>query len=162
MNNNMTVIFSPTDPVSNPLPDIGQLAQEFQASDWSISEAFMCLIVSAAYADHELAEEEKQEIAALVRRSRTMKRHTQAELAVINQTVNKRMRERDNALQEACQALPHDMRISLFAHCVDIVLADGKLLPQEATFLNTITELMGLDAARAKEVMTVIMHKNRY
>lgn len=162
MSGNMTVIFTPTDPVANPLPDITQLAQEFQASDWSISEAFMCLIVSAAYADHELADEEKQEIAALVRRSRTMKRHTPAELAQINQTVNKRLRERENALQEACQSLPHDMRISLFAHCVDIVLADGKLLPTEATFLNTITELMGLDADRAKEVMTVIMHKNRY
>ncbi len=156
------VIFQPTDAVDNALPDIDLLAQDFQANDWSITEAFMGLILSAAFADGDLAEEERQEIAALVRRSRTMKRLSGSELATVNQTVNQRMNERPNAIEEACQALPTDMRLAIFAHCVDIVLADGKLLQAEAEFLNQITEKMGLDSDRAKEVMSVIMQKNRY
>lgn len=160
--NEFKVIFEPTDTSSSPLPDLDVLAQDFQANDWSIPEAFMGLILSAAFADHELAEEERQEIAALVKRSRTMKRLSDAELAAVNQTVNKRLQERENGIEEACQALPNDMRLSVFAHCVDIVLADGKLLPSEAKFLNEITHMMALDPDRAKDVMSVIMYKNRY
>ncbi len=159
--NDFQILFRPTEPSQAP-PDIDVLMQEFQNNDWSIPEAFMCLVLSAAYADHQLAEEEKQEIAALIRRSRTMKRCTQAELATINQSVVGRMRDRKNAIQEACQALPMDMRPSLFAHCVDIVLADGQLVPSEAEFLNTITGYMGLPAERAQEIQRVILMKNRY
>ncbi|MEQ9507207.1 MAG: tellurite resistance TerB family protein [Hyphomonas sp.] len=155
------VIFKPTEPEQKP-PDIDLMAQEFQTSDWSIHEAYMCLILCAAYADHQLAEEEKQEIAALVKRSRTMKRLTGAELANVNQSVVSRLRERKDALQEACVALPGDMRPSVFAHCVDIVLADGQLLPAEATFLNDITRMMALDANQALEIKRVVMTKNRY
>ena len=48
------VIFKPTEPEQKP-PDIDLMAQEFQTSDWSIHEAYMCLILCAAYADHQLA-----------------------------------------------------------------------------------------------------------
>ena len=54
------------------------------------------------------------------------------------------------------------MRLSVFAHCVDIVLADGELRQAEADFLNRITSMMHLDAERAKQVLTVVMLKNRY
>lgn len=155
------VIFRPTD-TSNAPPDIDTLAQDFQASDWSIPEAFMALILGAAFADHDLAPEERQEIAALIKRSRTMKRLSDAELAAVNQTVNARLNERESAIAEACHALPVDMRVSVFAHCVDITLADGKLLESEAKYLNEITHLLGLEETRAREVMAVIMHKNRY
>ena len=54
------------------------------------------------------------------------------------------------------------MRLSVFAHCVDIVLADGELRQSEADFLNKITSLLRLDADKAKQVLTVVMLKNRY
>lgn len=157
------VIFQPTDQSSNPLPDIDQLAQDFQASEWSIHEAFMGLILAAAFADGDLADEERAEIATLVRRSRTLKGLTGQDLAQVNETVNQRLNERPTtALEEASQAIPQDMRLSVFLYCVEIVLADGKLLSSEAAFLNQITELMGLDSERAKDCMSVIMLKNRY
>lgn len=157
-----TLFTNPINPTTEPLPDLDALAQEFQASDWSITEAFMCLILAAAFADHNLAEEERDEIAALVKRSRTMKRLTSQELASVNKTVNERMKDRPDYLREACQAMPTDMRLAVFAHCVDITLADGQLLAAEADFLNNISELMALNETRAQEVMRVMMYKNRY
>jgi len=159
--NDFQIIFKPTEPAHAP-PDIDLLAQEFQSNDWSIPEAFLCLILSAAYADHQLAEEEKQEIAALIRRSRTMKRHTGTELAELNQAVVLKLRERKDAVKEACQALPVDMRPSIFAHCVDIVLADGQLLQLEAEFLNQITAFLSISADVAQQIQRVVMIKNRY
>ncbi|MEL7479952.1 MAG: tellurite resistance TerB family protein [Pseudomonadota bacterium] len=145
------------------LPDLDALSLDFKAAtDWTIPEAYLCLIISAAFSDGDLAPEEKQEIAALVTRSRTMKRLSQSELAKVNQTVNQRMQERKEGLEQACQALPSDMRLSVFAHCVDIVLADGELRQSEADFLNRITEMLTLDADDAKNILTAVMIKNRY
>jgi uncharacterized tellurite resistance protein B-like protein len=158
------IIFTPTTTEKVPTPlDLDALSSQFgKKSDWSIPEAYMCLILAAAFCDGELASEEKQEIAALVMRSRTMKTLPAAELAKVNVTVNERMKVRPTALEEACNALPPDMRLSVFAHCVDIVLADGELRQSEADFLNRATTFLRIDADKAKQVLAAIMLKNSY
>jgi len=50
----------------------------------------------------------------------------------------------------------------VFAHCVDIILADGSLLPVEADFLNKIMAFMAIDTADGKRVMEVMLVKNRF
>lgn len=149
----------------NAFPDISRLEQEFNdnsESDWTIPEAFLCLLLEAAFADGSLADEEREEIAALVKRSRTMKRLSPQQMSAVNQTVNERMRDRKEGLREACLALPHDMRPSVFAHCVDIVLADRQLRETEEEFLNRITEIMQLDPNMATAIRRVMLIKNRY
>ncbi len=160
----LQMLFRPTTTSEEPsLPDLDALALDFKSqSDWTIPEAYLGLIIAAAFSDGDLAPEERQEIAALVTRSRTMKRLSQGELARTNQTVNERMQSRQNGLEEACLALPSDMRLSVFAHCVDIVLADGELRQSEADFLNRITGMLSLRPDDAKRVLTAIMIKNRY
>ncbi|MGB3624768.1 MAG: tellurite resistance TerB family protein [Henriciella sp.] len=154
-----------TEKSENAFPDLSKLEQEFNEnseSDWTIPEAFLCLLLEAAFADGSLAPEEREEIAALVHRSRTMKRLSPQQMAAVNQTVNERMRERKEGLREACTALPHDMRLSVFAHCVDIVLADRQLRESEEDFLVRITDLMQLDAEMASVIRRVMLIKNRY
>ena len=149
----------------NAFPDISRLEQEFNEnseSDWTIPEAFLCLLLEAAFSDGSIAPEEKDEIAALVKRSRTMKRLSPQQMAAVNQTVNERMRERKDGLREACLALPADMRLSVFAHCVDIVLADRQLRETEETFLNRVIEFMQLDPEMTHAIRTVMLIKNRY
>lgn len=146
-------------------PDLSRLEQEFNEnseSDWTIPEAFLCLLLEAAFADGSLAPEERDEIAALVKRSRTMKRLSPQQMAAVNQTVNERMRERKEGLREACLALPHDMRLSVFAHCVDIVLADRQLRETEEDFLNRISDIMQLDPNMTTAIKRVMLIKNRY
>ncbi|MEQ8557340.1 MAG: tellurite resistance TerB family protein [Henriciella sp.] len=146
-------------------PDISKLEQEFNEnseSDWTIPEAFLCLLLEAAFADGTLAPEEREEIAALVKRSRTMKRLSPQQMAAVNQTVNERMRERKEGLREACLALPVDMRLSVYAHCVDIVLADRQLRETEEDFLNRIAEIMHLDPDMSTAIRRVMLIKNRY
>jgi uncharacterized tellurite resistance protein B-like protein len=54
------------------------------------------------------------------------------------------------------------MRLPIFAHCVDIILADGALLPVEADFLNKIMAYLKLEPADGKRVMEVLLVKNRF
>jgi uncharacterized tellurite resistance protein B-like protein len=145
--------------------DLNKLTEQFKttrATDWSIPEAFLCLLLSAAAADGNVAPEEQAEIQALARRSRALKTVNASQLATANATVMQRLKDRPNGLQEACESLPMDMRLPVFAHCVDIVLADGALLAIEAEFLNKITAYMALESGDAKRILEVMLVKNRF
>jgi uncharacterized tellurite resistance protein B-like protein len=145
--------------------DLNKLTEQFKQqrnTDWSVPEAFLCLLLSAAAADGNVALEEQAEIYALARRSRALKSVAPNQLAAANASVNQRLKARPNGLQEACESLPMDMRLPVFAHCVDIILADGALLPVEADFLNKVMAFLGLDPNDGKRVMEVMLVKNRF
>jgi len=145
--------------------DLNKLTEQFKQqrnTDWSVPEAFLCLILSAAAADGNVALEEQAEIHALARRSRALKTIAPNQLAGANAAVSQRLKTRPNGLQEACESLPMDMRLPVFAHCVDIILADGALLPIEADFLNKIMAFLGIETADGKRVMEVMLVKNRF
>lgn len=144
------------------LSDLAKQANFRPGSDWSIVEAYVCLLLSAASIDGRIAAEEHAEIMALARRSRILKSVDAKQLAQANAVATERTRTRPDGLKEACDALPVDMRLSVFAHCVDIVLADGGLVPAEADFLNRITAYFDLAEVDARRVMEAILIKNRY
>lgn len=135
---------------------------EQRATDWTIGEAFMALHLSAVSADGRLSEEEHAELFALARRSRVLKTYTQDQLAQVNTTVSQRLSQRSEGLVEACESLPHDMRLTVFAHCVDLILADGELHENEADFLNKITAYLGIDRSDAERIQQVLLIKNRF
>ena len=158
-------LFEVAGPTSDSLFDLDQLIEQFKKQrniDWTVPEAFLCLLLSAAIADGRLAPEELAEIEALSRRSRALKSVDASELASVNATISERIRIRPEGLQEACECLPVDMRLPLFAHCVDIVLADGLLLPIEMDFLNRIMTFLAIDPAEGKRVLEVMLIKNRF
>jgi uncharacterized tellurite resistance protein B-like protein len=159
-------IFEPTPEAersgSIDLRDLAARANFKPVSDWSIVEAYVCLLLAAASVDGKVTAEEQGEIIALARRSRVLKSVDGKQLVQANAVATERTRNRPDGLKEACESLPDDMRLSIFAHCVDIVLADGALLPVEADFLNRITAYFNLAEVDARRVMEAILIKNRY
>lgn len=145
--------------------DLDKLTEQFRAyrnTDWSAAEVFLCLLLSAASADGTVCREEQAEIHALACRSRALKSLGPEQLVKANATVAERLRTRPDGLREACESLPADMRLPIFAHCVDIVLSDGALLQIEADYLNRIASFMGIDPAEGKRVLEVMLVKNRF
>ena len=145
--------------------DISRLMSRFEGrhqTDWTIPQAYLCVLLSAAYADGQVASEERSEIQALAIRSRTLKSLSKNELADLNSTIEARLNDRPEALLEACEALPQEMRLPLFAHCVDIVLADGELVKAEADFLNQLVQILNVDGDDARRIVEVLLLKNQY
>ena len=145
--------------------DLHKLLEEFGKQrnlDWSVPEAFVCLLLSAAVADGDCSTEERAEIESLARRSRALKSVSPAQLAKANAIVRERLAGRPDGLREACESLPDDMRLPLFAHCVDIVLSDGLLVPPEVDFLDRVMTFMGIDPHDGQRVMEVLLIKNRF
>ena len=165
MSDVLNIFQAAPEPAKSASFDLDKLTEQFKQqrnTDWSVPEAFLCLLLSAAAADGNVALEEQSEIYALARRSRALKTVNANQLAGANAAVNQRLKARPNGLQEACESLPVDMRLPVFAHCVDIILADGALLPIEAEFLNKIMAFLGIEAADGKRVMEVLLVKNRF
>lgn len=158
-------LFDVADPASNASPDLGQLIELFNRQrnvDWSVPEAFLCLLLAAAMADGSMSVEEQTEIEALSRRSRALKSLGAVQLSAANAVVRQRLDSRPEGLREACEILPEDMRLPIFAHCVDIVLADGRLLPVEVQFLDHIMGLLNIDPADGQRMMEALLVKNRF
>lgn len=144
--------------------NLEKLADQFRhrKSDWSIPEAYIGILLSAAYADGNLAPEELEEIRALALRSRALKALSPNDLAAANRVAEERLQQRSNGLQEACETLPADMCLPVFAHCVDLILADGELLKPEAEYLDNLRSMLDIDPESARRVMEVMLLKNQY
>lgn len=158
-------LFEVADTAPDPTFELDRLIEQFRKPrnvDWSVPEAFLCLLLSAAMSDGHMAVEEQAEIETLSRRSRALKPYSVSQLATVNANISLRLRTRPEGLREACESLPTDMRLPLFAHCVDIVLADGVLLPVEVDFLNRVMKHLSIDPAEGRRVMEVLLIKNRF
>ncbi|MEL6754189.1 MAG: tellurite resistance TerB family protein [Pseudomonadota bacterium] len=157
-------LFKPLTAEQKPAFSLKTLVSEFpdHQSDWTIPEAFLCLILSAAFADGEVSAEEQEEIRAIAHRSRTLKSMDANELAEANRIVLQRRKDRPDWLGEACEALPREMHLSVFAHCLDITLADGALVPAEAAFLEQLVAVLGILPGDAELITKVLTMKNRY
>jgi len=144
--------------------DIDKLSSKlkYRNTDWSIPEAFLCILIKAAMADGVWDDQESETIKLVAGRSRALNTLSPEELAAANNTVNERIANRPEALQEACETLPADMCLPVFAHCVDIVLADGELLEEESKFLQDIMQLLDIPADNARRVMEVLLLKAQY
>jgi uncharacterized tellurite resistance protein B-like protein len=144
--------------------DLEKLSDKFRHRNtgWTIPEAFLCVLISAAMADGNLNPQEAQTIQLLAGRSRALSSLSPGDLANANNAVNERMNNRPNALEEACSTLPADMCLPVFAHCVDIVLSDGELLSNEAQWLQNLIPLLDLNPEEARRVMEVLLLKGQY
>lgn len=129
---------------------------------WSTPEAFVAVLLAAVTCDGDLAAIEHEELLALAHRSRALMSLTTRQLSELNVKVIGRLRDEEEALAQACAAIPEEMRLSLFAHALDLVLADGDLNQDEADFLNALILNLNLDRDGVERVADVITLKNRY
>lgn len=144
--------------------DVGKLADKLRRRNtgWSIPEAFLGVIICAAMSDGQMEVAEQEAILHLASRSRALKTLSHADLGRINEVVNHRILSSPDALQEACDTLPLDMGPSVFAHCVDILLSDGQLVPAEAAFLQELVTKLGIDPDLANRLTEAMFIKAQY
>ncbi|MEN0063488.1 MAG: tellurite resistance TerB family protein [Myxococcota bacterium] len=144
--------------------DVEKLAQGFarRNTGWSIPEAYLGLVVATAMADGVYHREEQEEVLKLGRRSRVLAEMSIEQLAATNDIVNERFKTHPNALREACETLPDEMRLAVFGHCVEIALADGELHKSEAIFLENLVSIMALDPREAEQVAEVFILTAKY
>lgn len=152
----------PAAEAKNPFSWSSLLPETTAPEAWSVPEAFITVLLAAVSCDGEMAAVEHEELLALVHRSRALKSLSINQLADLNIKAVGRLRDQPGALAEACAALPPDARPSVFAHALDLVLADGELTIDEADFLNALILNLKLDRQDVAKIADVIVLKNRF
>lgn len=149
---------------STPNFDLDSLLQDYRARGRAgipIPEAMMCILLSAARADGKVVDQEQAALDAIMRQSKILRKLSPDAVVKMNANVEKHL-EQQHALQDACESLPTDMRLPIFAYAIEIVLSDGIWHPAEAEFLTRVVAYMRLDVDEARRMIESMMVKNKY
>jgi uncharacterized membrane protein YebE (DUF533 family) len=143
-------------------------------SNMTKEEAFITILVAAAYADGQLRRVEEQELNALLGRTRTLHDSTLEERKQLLQEATEAIRDphrKKHAIENACAKLRElednggaqdGISASAFAHACDIVHADLEFHKDEVPFISSLRRQLKLDRALADRIEADIMLKNLY
>jgi len=141
--------------------DPSQLAESFRrrpSTNWSIAEAYLAVLLSAASADGRISQDERQVLLWVSERTRGLAGMTLQSLSEANDRAIARLQEGGyEALQDACDSLPADLLEPLFAHCCWVALADGQLVPEESRFLQELAEVLKIPGPQAEKILEVML-----
>ena len=140
--------------------DASKLAETFRRrpeATWSIPEAYLAVLVTAATADGSVGDEERQMLMWVCRRSRVLAHLSIDALSEANEAVNRRLRAEPDALQDACDSLPSDLVPPVFAHACLVVLADGQLADDETRFLQALVPALKLEEREASRLLEAML-----
>jgi uncharacterized tellurite resistance protein B-like protein len=130
-------------------------------SSWTPQEALFAVLFSAIVCDGGIEPIERDVLLALIHRSRALKTLGDEEIEALNASISQKLHfGGDEALKDACQTLPHSLRLPVFAQALDIVLADGDLAQEESAFLNRLAAYLQLAEPDVRRIAEVIILKN--
>ena len=131
------------------------------ADDWSVAEAMLCILLTAATSDGVVAPEEGAEMQGVIGRSRILKMLSTEQLCAADAVIAERMRaNRQEAFAAACKHIPPSLRLPIFAQAIDVVMADGNLKAPESAFLNELVAQFSIGDENAKQIAEVLFVKN--
>ena len=146
--------------------NIDKLTERHRYRDlgWQIPEAYLALLFLAADADGQFNPEERVEIETTARRAPALRALMQRnELGAHEQSALRKIAiNKAAALDEACQTLPSDMCLSVFAHCVDLMLADGDFSKVEQDWIEALYPKLDIPESHARRIVEVLLLKGRY
>lgn len=140
-------------------------------------EAFYAILASAMMCDGVRDSREDEELKALSHRSVALQKFRQEkpdEFASMTDKVLKKFEGKLGAelVKQALSvcteaAIPikakgDEMAFSVFAHAVDIIFADAKVLDQERAFLKHLGAEIGLAPREAVEILRFLNRKNKF
>lgn len=129
--------------------------------DWSVPEAFLAIVLSAVHSDANVSDEEKDQLKALRKRSRVLSALSPDQINRAHSRAQAKLQQRGDAgLREACECLPHMLRLPVFALALDLVLADGKLMQSEKDFIGKIAGWLQIDKGMEWQITHVMLMKN--
>lgn len=126
-------------------------------------EALIALFIGAMSANGHVAREELRRAHHLIWSTRRFRRKPGERVGRIIDRMKTRLEEQDPAalLDTAARTVPASLRAPAFAVVADLVLADGRIDAQERRFLQRLAVNFRIGAAMARDVINVMLLKNR-
>jgi hypothetical protein len=131
--------------------------------EYGPQEGFAGVLLCASACDGHIADEEARSLNLVLGRRRLYERLTQQQFgSMMDRLLAELKRSGPEQLLNKCyEAVPPELRETVFANAVDIVLADGIVEQEEKEFIDDLGMKFDIDKKRAKAIIQVMVYKNR-
>lgn len=129
----------------------------------SPAEAFACIALVAIAADGYLAEQEGQDMSAMLSRMHLYRSYS---TDVMHRMLDRllgllKQHGPGDLITLAKESLPVDLCETAFAVATDLIMSDGTVTPQEQSFLDDLYRILEIPGDTALQIVQVMNIKNR-
>lgn len=125
-------------------------------------EAFVCILIASARSDGSISAHEANQIEHAVDGMRLFHGSTAGTRQDIITAAAERMAHRgtDLVIREAAAAIPPDLRPTVFAMAVDLMMSDGRWTATEERLADELRGLLEIDRELTTKIVDVLTIKN--
>ncbi|NQU22836.1 MAG: tellurite resistance TerB family protein [Candidatus Nealsonbacteria bacterium] len=130
--------------------------------DFGPQEGFAGVLLCASACDGHIGDEEGQTINLILGRRKLYERLTQQQFGSMMDRLMGELKRGgpEKLLDKSYPAVPPELRETVFANAIDIVLADGTVEQEEREFIDDLQGKLEVDEKRAKAIVQVMVYKN--
>ncbi len=125
-------------------------------------EGFAGVLLCASACDGHIGDEEGQSLFAILSQKKLYERLTQQQYGSMMDRLMGELKRGgpEKLLEKSFPAVPPELRETVFANAVDVVLADGVVEQEEKDFIDELQAKFEIEAKRAKTIVQVMVYKN--
>jgi len=138
--------------------------QSYPQATLSPAEAVAAITLAATAIDGYLSENDVRSIALVLSRSKLFRNYTNEMMNRLFEKILGILKRGDGInflFSAAKESLTPELREAAFAVTTDLVVADGIVTEDETNFLNDLYQALGISSDLAKQIVQVILIKNR-
>ncbi len=130
--------------------------------DFGPQEGFAGVLLCASACDGHIGDEEAQSLNLILGQKKLYDRLTRQQFGSMVDRLMGELRRGgpETLLEKSHPAVPPELRETVFANAVDIVLVDGTVGQQEREFIDDLRAKLEIDEERAKAIVQVMAYKN--
>ncbi|MEM7557568.1 MAG: tellurite resistance TerB family protein [Planctomycetota bacterium] len=126
-------------------------------------EGFAGVLLCASACDGHVGEDESQALGMIIHQKQLYSRLTDQQHSALQDRLIGELRRGgpEKLLEKSYPAVPPELRETVFANAVDIVLSDGTVEQEEKEFIDDLQGKLEIDEKRAKTIVQVMVYKNQ-
>lgn len=133
-----------------------------KANDLSLQEAFVSLLMASARSDGSVSPHEANQIEHVVAAMKMFRGHGHEMRQGVFASAAERIKEHGttSVVQAAAATIPPELRTTVFAVAIDLMLSDSRMSTNELHFADTLRGLLNVDRDTAATIVDVLTTKN--
>ncbi len=135
----------------------------FSQAAFGPQEGFAGVLLAACACDGHIADEEASNLSLSLRQKKLYARQTPQQYNAMFDRLLGVLRKggHEKLLEKCLPVVPPELRETVFANAVDVVMATGSVDDDEREFINDLKGKLELDDDRARLIVKVMVFKNR-
>lgn len=128
----------------------------------SPEEAFAAILITTMASDGQLSQEEIHSVGATLNRLKLFREMRGSQIERLIEKVFGLLEELGGTelVEQACEALPDELRMPTFINAVDLVFADGEVGDEEEAVIEDLMNHLHLDSDSVSAIIDVVRLKN--